>query len=275
MSKLILNDESEFKVDQTSWLYCIIINFNTFAEFGSFVESLTPTNLSKIKIDDESGSVESYFNTALIEPHFMITLCDTHIKVQFGLYEKSGEELKVDLAESVADMLTDEQALTVVGLYPSFESLIGKTVAPGTRFTYTGDLYKVITSDDLEIQAQYVPGQGTSAIYSRISNGQEGTIEDPIDVPDDVTTNAFTYITGKYYEWNGAIYKCERSGDPDGVEYSFVYSPDQLIGHYFSLYSANEENEEENEGALSEEGTESESSIPNEEENVTSNELDE
>ena len=70
---------------------------------------------------------------------------------------------------------------------------------PGTRFTYGEDLYKVITPDQLLIQSQWIPGQGTSAIYSQIAESQAGTLEDPIDVPEDVTSNAFTYVTGKYY----------------------------------------------------------------------------
>lgn len=156
---------------------------------------------------------------------------------------KSREELAVELATKQVNTLnlSDSEALYFAELHPDWSDLCAEGYTAeksGFKFKYTGDgttkLYKT-RQENFTFQSQWIPGQGTSAIYTQIVESQAGTLEDPIDVPEDVTINAFTYIVGKYYRWNGQIYKCERQGDEDGKEYSFPNSPDQLLSQYFTL----------------------------------------
>lgn len=152
---------------------------------------------------------------------------------------KAKEELAIELATKQINTLylSDNEALYFFALYPTWAGLCEKSYkakTKGFKFSYGDKLYKTV-QDEFTFQSQWIPGQGTSAIYTQIVESQAGTLEDPIDVPDTVPPDSFTYVTGKYYRHDGVIYKCERDKEGDGVEHSFPYSPDALIGHYFTV----------------------------------------
>lgn len=145
------------------------------------------------------------------------------------------------IAVTNAKTLDDTAALSVKDLYPEWSYLcesgfVAKDAGFKFRYVANGEtkLYKTI-QENFTFQSQWIPGHGTSAIYTQIVESQAGTYDDPIDVPDTVPPDSFTYVIGKHYRYNGVIYKCQRAGDEDGKEYSFPYAPDALLNQYFVL----------------------------------------
>ena len=80
--------------------------------------------------------------------------------------------------DNAAAVLTDEQALDCMALYPTWESLIGTAATAGQRFRYGDTLYKVIQAHTY--QADWIPGTSTAALYEAIDETHSGTIDDPI-----------------------------------------------------------------------------------------------
>ena len=99
----------------------------------------------------------------------------------------------------------DSTALRMKEFYPEWEDLIGATAEKaGFKFVYGGELYKTIPEQHT-FQADWVPGEGTESIYTRIDESHAGTLTDPIPYNGNMALEA-----GKYYSQGGAVYLCTR-----------------------------------------------------------------
>lgn len=118
------------------------------------------------------------------------------------------EAVKKMLASSVED-LTDEEALEVAALYPTWASKIGQFVTTGERLWYDTKLYKVIQPHT--VQADWTPDI-TPALYVEVS------IEEWPEIPEVITSeNAF--MSGDKGTWKGQHYICQMD--------NCVWNPDQ------------------------------------------------
>lgn len=139
--------------------------------------------------------------------------------------------------EQAAQSLPDADGLKAKALYPRWEALVKKgsvTAAAGYRFTYNGDLYKCVHPDP-KFQADWVPGNGTAALYVRIDEAHAGTLADPIPA-----ARSMEYTYGLYYSdpEDGKVYLCTRTGEADGGTVTLHYLPHELVGLYFKEVSA-------------------------------------
>ena len=109
--------------------------------------------------------------------------------------------------EQAVQSLPDADGLKAKTLYPRWEALVKKgsvEAEAGYRFTYNGDLYKC-TDKNPKFQADWVPGNGTAALYVRIDEAHAGTLADPIPYDGNMALMA-----GLYYIQNGVTYLCNR-----------------------------------------------------------------
>ena len=125
------------------------------------------------------------------------------------------------IIEQAIQSIDGNDALTARSLYPTFESIIGKTVKQGFKFTHGGKLWKT-EQPEMTIQEHYAPGMGTESLYSEVCESHSGTLEDPIPYNGNMALES-----GKYYSQNSEIYRCTRdTGNP-------VYNAlSELVGLY-------------------------------------------
>jgi hypothetical protein len=102
--------------------------------------------------------------------------------------------------------LTDNEALSVKEVYPTWESKIGNTIEQGFILLYNDNLWRARqTHTALEI---YPPSINTAALYEIIEYKHSGTIDDPIHyVP------PMEIFEGKYYIEDGILYLCIRNSE--------------------------------------------------------------
>ena len=118
----------------------------------------------------------------------------------------------------------DNTALRMMEFYPTFQSLIGKTVKQGFKFTYGGKLWATV-QPEMTIQAHYPPSVGMESLYAEICESHAGTEDDPIPYSGNMALES-----GKYYMQDFEIYLCTRD------TLISVHQPlKELVGIYVEL----------------------------------------
>lgn len=162
-------------------------------------------------------------------------------KVQGMLYEKvrplTAEEVTALLIKQQINTITvdDQMALRMLTFYPEWVDLIGKTVDKAEyKFQHNGKLYKTIPANHT-FQADWIPGNGTAALYVRVDEAHAGTLADPIPA-----ARSMGYTYGLYYsdQEDGKVYLCTRTGETAGGTITLHYMPHELVGLYFQEVTA-------------------------------------
>ena len=173
------------------------------------------------------------------------------IHVIFSLRQKTATEIALeqgqqstkeqqDSIDTALTYLTDQQALTVKELCRKWEDdpdgyHYSLDNPEDLRRRHADGLWK--PQKDHDKQASWYPGADPT-LWVQIVEGHAGTLEDPIPVPDSVTTSGFEYEYGKYYSENDVVYLCQRQGilNPEemyGQVEKLYFAPSTLVGQYF------------------------------------------
>ena len=142
------------------------------------------------------------------------------------------QQAAVLVAQLQAQALTDAQAITVKAIYPAW-SPDGVQYPVDYKVVHNDVLYKCL--QEHTSQASWAPGVAPS-LWTAVATGEDaGTLEDPIPVPETVTTAGFEYEKGKYYSEGGTVYLMDRQGMDVGDKITLYFAPSALVGQYFVL----------------------------------------
>lgn len=163
----------------------------------------------------------------------------TAVEIALEQEQQSTKEQQ-DSIDTALTYLTDQQALAVKELCRKWEDdpdgyHYSMDNPEDQRRQHADGLWKL--QKDHDKQASWYPGADPT-LWVQIVEGHAGTLEDPIPVPDSVTTSGFEYEYGKYYSENDVVYLCQRQGilNPEemyGQVEKLYFAPSTLVGQYF------------------------------------------
>ena len=114
------------------------------------------------------------------------------------------------MLSSAVEDLTDEEALEIASLYPTWHSMIGKEVATGQRLWDDGKLWKVLQPHT--VQENWRP-EDSSSLYVEV------TIEEWPEIPEYISAES-AWMAGQKGTWKGEHYICNMD--------NCVWNPEQL-----------------------------------------------
>lgn len=237
MEKLILKDGTELEIKDGASISGIEVEVADYTALGTLAGQLSKENLATVQFKSNDQVTGEYSGMVLQNQNFLVTKKTDCLSVIFGLRERTLEEQQQESVAEAISYLTDEQALTVANLYPTFDELVTlKYTAKkrGFRFRDGNNLYKT-AQDNIAFQEHYRPEEGTESLYTKINETHAGTLEDPIPAAVNME-----YEYGKHYIEDGIIYLCKRAGieNPEemyGQKITLQYLPSQLVGQYFEM----------------------------------------
>ena len=236
MSKIIFNDASSIPVQKVTpgGGYLKILTLESPETLRQYFSD--PLKTRKITVQERGQTIAEYEGYAKLyeiawSPGDIYTVV---MYKQETLPEAQAEvqAAAVLVAQIQAQALPDTQAITVKAIYPAW-SPDNVQYEVDYKVLHEDILYKCISAHTS--QESWAPGVVPS-LWTAVETGEHaGTLEDPIPVPDTVTTAGMEYEKGKYYSEGESVYLMDRQGMDEGDKVTLYFPPSALIGQYFSV----------------------------------------
>lgn len=240
--KIIFNDATELQVQQVQqhgdYLRILTVSATPEQLRGIFEDPVKTKSMTVEERGQRGEPLEGYTTFCRTEEYTgQIYVVVMYKPDRTPEIQTEKAQAAVLVAQIQAQELTDEQAITVKAIYPEYDPN-GVLYPSYYKVQHNGDLYKCL--QEHTSQPGWEPGVAPSLWVLVETGGQAGTLEDPIPVPDTVTTAGMEYEYGKYYLEGETIYLCRRQGveDPEsmyGQKVTLTFPPSVLIGQYFEV----------------------------------------
>lgn len=233
--KAIFNDATELSVQQAipEGDYLRILSLEAPETLRQYFED--PLKTQRITVQERGQTIATYDDYTTL---YRIEWSPGGIYTVVMYKPEKTPEVRVEVqqaavlvAQMQAQSLTDAQAITVKAIYPAWNS-DGVQYSVDYKVVHNDVLYKCI--QEHTSQENWAPGVAPS-LWTAVQTGEHaGTQEDPIPVPETVTTAGFEYEKGKYYSEGSTVYLMDRQGMDAGDKITLYFVPSALIGQYFS-----------------------------------------
>lgn len=150
------------------------------------------------------------------------------------------EMLKTSSTKTYLENLADEQASLIPLCYDAWDDFNeGFSIEKDTRLQSIGKLFK---AKNTVLKTKLRPENDPDNFDDLTGSQSSGSEEDVITLPDNVMTQGYSYIYGKFYKknCNEKVYQCYRGGVTEEVANSMFgqvqvlyFYPDALLGSYF------------------------------------------
>lgn len=150
------------------------------------------------------------------------------------------EMIKASSTKTYLDNLDDEQAGLIPFCYNAWDDFNeGFSIEKDSRVQSTGKLFK---AKNTVLKTQLRPENDPDNFDDLTGSPSTGSEDNVITLPDNVMTQGYSYVYGKFYKKNGneKVYQCYRGGLSEEVANSMFgqvqvlyFYPDALLGSYF------------------------------------------